>query len=167
MIALVSKQKLHKFDDTKRSNPDIFDDKGTAMMVRVIKNKKYQSLKILLEDGEADPSFPGNEGYVENTGISEAIVSEDLEALELIIKNKYETLNIKSVLVYRKNGKPRLIRPLHYLLKKIRKGKFQTQDKLSQLFIQSNIEVKEPEEIDTLIKYLIKLSAYSPALTKA
>jgi hypothetical protein len=136
-------------------------------MVRVIKNNKYQSLQILLEDGEADPTFPANIGEVENTGISEAIVSEDLIALELIIKNKYETLNIKSVLVYKKNGKPRLIRPLHYLLKKIRKAKFQTQDKLPQLFIQSNLEVKEPEERDTMVKYLIKLSAYSPALTKA
>lgn len=60
LVALVSKQKLHKFDKTKRSNPDILDDKGTALMVRVLKNNKYQSLKILLEDGEADPTFPAN-----------------------------------------------------------------------------------------------------------
>jgi hypothetical protein len=52
-------------------------------------------------------------------------------ALELILKNCSDTLNIKSVLVYKKNGKPRLIRPLHYLLKKLRSGKWNVNDKIA------------------------------------
>ena len=92
-------------------------------MVRAIKNHKYQSLKILLEEGEADPTFPGNLKKIENTGISEALIKEDMTALDLILENSYETLNTKSILVHRKNGRPRLITPFHYFLKQLRHGK--------------------------------------------
>jgi hypothetical protein len=82
LIALVTKKKLHNFEPWKRSNCDIYDDRGTSLMVRAIKSKKYQSLKILLEDGEANPTFPndidGKEEKMEISGMSEALVQEDI-----------------------------------------------------------------------------------------
>jgi hypothetical protein len=79
----------------------------------------------LLQRGQADPTYPANdsENIIQNTAISEAMIECDLEALELILKYRAETLNNKSILVTRKSGKTRLIRPLHYLLKFVRRGK--------------------------------------------
>ena len=76
LVALVTKKKLHALQPWKRSNCDIFDNKGISLLVRAIKNKKYQSLKILLEDGEANPSFPNDTKVerFENSAYSEAII---------------------------------------------------------------------------------------------
>ena len=85
---------------------------------------------MLLELGHADPTYPADESknIIQNTAISEAMVQKDLEALELILKFRAEALNEKSILVMRKSGKPRLIRPLHYFFKLVRRGKILMDD---------------------------------------
>lgn len=128
-----------------------------------MKTNKYQSFEILLELGEADPTYPANESknIIQNTAISEAMIQRDLEALGLILKYRAETLNNKSILVTRKSGKTRLIRPLHYFLKLIRRGTVLMDDEFSQLIVNSSIQIKHKDEKDTIVKFLIKIYAFA------
>lgn len=131
-------------------------------MIYAMKTRKHQSLEILLDLGQADPTYPANEGKIQTTAISEAMHHGNLDALELILKYRAKTLNNKSVIVTRKSGKPRMIRPLHYFLKIVRRCRIEMDDDYAKLFVNSSIKIKDKDERDTLVKFLIKISAFSP-----
>ena len=80
------------------------------------------------------------------------------------MKFRAETLNNKSILVTRKSKKTRLIRPLHYFLKLVRNGMLLMDEDFPQLIVNSSIKIKNNDERDTIVKFLIKISAFAPKL---
>lgn len=114
-------------------------------------------MEILLRKkyGAADPSYPcltENKLQIESA-LSEAITQRNIKGLKLIIKYAPESLKTKCILEKKRRGddyEARLITPIHYILKSLRKQNLRIEDEVVKLIIRESKDTIYDQEKDLL-----------------